>query len=151
LIYFLPTLVHVTRYSILDFFIFPYLKNTIFKNNLHNLEELQEATSNACNAITVQMQENAFENMQRRVNTCVEAGGEHFETLSVILNKTTLSFCCITISIFICTTKSSVLIFKCTKNKRHLRPGQGYKVNHVFQFKYINGTCDIISFMGDSI
>jgi hypothetical protein len=49
--------------TILDFFIFPYLKNTIFKNNPHNLEELQEAISNACNAITVQMLENAFENM----------------------------------------------------------------------------------------
>jgi hypothetical protein len=67
--------------TILDFFIFPYLKNTIFKNNPHNLEELQEAISNACNAITVQMLENAFENMQRRVNTCIEAGGEHFEHL----------------------------------------------------------------------
>jgi glycosylphosphatidylinositol transamidase (GPIT) subunit GPI8 len=67
--------------TILDFFIFPYVKNTIFKNNPHNLEELQEAISNACNAITVQMLENAVENMQRGVNTCIEAGGEHFEHL----------------------------------------------------------------------
>jgi hypothetical protein len=78
--------------TILDFFIFPYLKNTIFKNNPHNLEELQEAISNACNAITVLMLENAFEYMQRRVNSCIEAGGEHFEHFSVILNTTTLSF-----------------------------------------------------------
>jgi hypothetical protein len=75
--------------TILDFFIFPYLKNTIFKNNPHNLEELQEAISNACNAITVQMLENVFENMQRRVNSCIEARGKHFEHFSVILNTTT--------------------------------------------------------------
>jgi hypothetical protein len=37
--------------TILDFFIFPYLKNTIFKNNPHNLEELQEAISNALSVI----------------------------------------------------------------------------------------------------
>jgi hypothetical protein len=67
--------------TILDYFIFPYLKNTVFKNNPHNLEELQEAIANACNAITVQMLENAFDNMKRRVNSCIEAGGEHFEHL----------------------------------------------------------------------
>jgi hypothetical protein len=65
--------------TILDFFIFPYVKNTIFKNNPHNLGELQEAIFNAYNAITVQMLENAFEKMQRRVNSCIEAGGKHFE------------------------------------------------------------------------
>jgi hypothetical protein len=65
--------------KILDFFIFPYVKNTIFKNNPPNLGELQEAISNACNAITVQMLENASENMQRRVNSCIEAGEKYFE------------------------------------------------------------------------
>jgi hypothetical protein len=29
----------------------------------------------------VHMLENAFENMKRRVNSCIEAGGEHFEHL----------------------------------------------------------------------
>jgi hypothetical protein len=37
------------------------------------------------------MLENVFANMQRRVNSCVKAGEEHFEH-SVILNKTTLFF-----------------------------------------------------------
>lgn len=67
--------------TILDYFIYPYLKNTVYKNNPQNLEELQEAISNACNAITVQMLANAFENMKRRVNSCIATGGEHFEHL----------------------------------------------------------------------
>jgi hypothetical protein len=33
------------------------------------------------------MLENAFENMKRRVNSCIEAGGEHFEHVLQLLIK----------------------------------------------------------------
>jgi hypothetical protein len=66
--------------TFLDNFIFPYLKNTVFKNNIPTiLKNCKQAILNACSA--VQMLENTFENMKRRVNSCIEAGGEHFEHL----------------------------------------------------------------------
>lgn len=67
--------------TILDYFIFPHLKNNVFKNRPQNLDELRDAIINACNNINVQMLENAFENMQTRINRCIVAGGEHFEHL----------------------------------------------------------------------
>lgn len=67
--------------TIMDYFIFPYLKNTIFKNPVHTLEELMNAITNTCNSITPRMLQSAFANMTRRVNCCIEAAGSHFEYL----------------------------------------------------------------------
>jgi hypothetical protein len=48
----------------------PNNNNNNNNNNPNHLEELEEAIVNACNSVTVQMLENAFENMSR---------GRHFE------------------------------------------------------------------------
>ena len=53
--------------TILDYFIFPYLKNTIFKTRHHTIAELCNAIRDSCADITPQLLVNGFENMKRRV------------------------------------------------------------------------------------
>lgn len=67
--------------TILDYYVFPYLKNTIFKNRHHHLEEVMEGIVHTCNAIDPRTLQNAFDNMKRRVALCIEAEGGIFEHL----------------------------------------------------------------------
>lgn len=64
-----------------DFFFFGHLKNTIYKNRMHNLEELQEAITTAIRNISENTLINVFENLKRRMNLCIENNGLHFEHL----------------------------------------------------------------------
>jgi len=64
----------------LDFCLFGRLKNNIFKNRLHTLEELREAIERELANITVEDLQNIFENMKRRIQLCIEKNGHHFET-----------------------------------------------------------------------
>lgn len=63
----------------LDFFLFGYLKNKIFQNRIHTLEELQEAITREIQNINVNTLIALFENKKRRVNLCLANGGGHFE------------------------------------------------------------------------
>lgn len=65
----------------LDFFLFGYLKNKVYSNRLHNLDELQAAITNEVQNITEEMLQNVFRNMRRRINLCVQENGGHFEHL----------------------------------------------------------------------
>lgn len=65
----------------LDFFLFGHLKNKVFQNRLHNLEELEEAIRIELQNITPETLHNVFNNMRRRVNLCIENNGGHFEQL----------------------------------------------------------------------
>jgi hypothetical protein len=53
--------------TIMDYFIYPHLKNTVFRSTRHTIEELCEAKSirDICANITPQQLENAFDNMKR--------------------------------------------------------------------------------------
>jgi hypothetical protein len=65
----------------LDFFLFPYLKNVVFRNPINNLEELQHAIEEAIGNVGPEMLINVFTNLSNRVQLCLQQGGQHFEHL----------------------------------------------------------------------
>lgn len=67
--------------TIMDYFIFPYLKNKTFATPVNNLQELQQRIVQQCATITPEMLQNAFHSMRRRVNLCIEQNGGHFQQL----------------------------------------------------------------------
>jgi hypothetical protein len=64
----------------LDFSIFGYLKNSVFRRPLHNLNELREEIIQCCRTINQEMLQNIFENKRRRIVKCLEVNGGHFQT-----------------------------------------------------------------------
>lgn len=64
-----------------DSFLFAHLKNRVYRNRLHTLEELQDAIRNEIIYLNnnVQILINVSENMKRRVQLCLENNGHHFE------------------------------------------------------------------------
>jgi hypothetical protein len=67
--------------TILDYFVFPYLKNNVFKKRAGTIPELMQAITDTCNLIDVPTLQRSFENMKRRVTLCLEAEGRHFGNL----------------------------------------------------------------------
>ncbi|KAJ3661413.1 hypothetical protein Zmor_005808 [Zophobas morio] len=65
----------------LDYSIFGWMKDNIYKHRLHTLEELMDAIIHCCQNIDVVMLENIFENKKRRVALCLQQNGEHFQHL----------------------------------------------------------------------
>lgn len=65
----------------LDFYLFGKIKNRIYRNRLHNLDELQQAIEQEIHNITVNELRCVFENMKRRINLCLQAEGNHFQHL----------------------------------------------------------------------
>jgi len=67
--------------SVLDFFVWSFLKNKIYLNVVHNLQELQDATVQAFEAL--QARPLIILNALRRITTlcqlCVQENGNHFE------------------------------------------------------------------------
>nr|XP_022910373.1 histone-lysine N-methyltransferase SETMAR-like [Onthophagus taurus] len=63
----------------LDFFLFGHLKNSIYKNRLHTLEELEDAIRQNVQQITGKQLVHVFDNMKRRITLCLENNGQHFE------------------------------------------------------------------------
>lgn len=66
-----------------DFFLWPYLKNSIFQTPINNLDELRQKITLKCNEInnTPRILENVFNGMKNRVRKCSEEGGGHFQHL----------------------------------------------------------------------
>jgi hypothetical protein len=50
----------------LDYFVFPYLKNNVFKNRPGTIPELMQVIIDKCNLIDVPTLRRSFENMKRR-------------------------------------------------------------------------------------
>lgn len=67
--------------SPLDYFLFPLLKNTIFKNPVQTLDVLQERIVENCLAVTPDLLIKVFNNMGQRVNLCIQEQGRHFQHL----------------------------------------------------------------------
>jgi hypothetical protein len=61
----------------MDYFIYPHLKNTVFRSTRHTIEELCEGIRDVCAKIILKQLENAFDNMKRRIQT----EGHHFAHL----------------------------------------------------------------------
>ncbi|BFZ07560.1 hypothetical protein BsWGS_10599 [Bradybaena similaris] len=65
----------------LDYYLWGFLKGNVYKTNVHTIEELKEAIRNAIQEITTDTLSKVFDNMKRRVQTCLEARGGHFQHL----------------------------------------------------------------------
>lgn len=65
----------------LDFFLFGHLKNKVFQNRIHTVDELQQAITREIQNVSANQLQNVFESMKRRVNSCLENEGHHFEFL----------------------------------------------------------------------
>lgn len=66
-----------------DFFLWPHLKNSIFREPINNIAQLQERIVEKINEINdhPHLLHNVFQNIVRRVTKCVEVNGGHFEYL----------------------------------------------------------------------
>lgn len=62
-----------------DFFLWGYLKNKIFRNRMHDIEELKNAITYEINQISAETLINVFENLKRRVDLCIAHDGAHFQ------------------------------------------------------------------------
>lgn len=65
----------------LDYFLFPYLKNSIFINPVHTIDDLRNNIVRQCELVDGFILHKVFENMKRRVNLCLNAEGQQFQQL----------------------------------------------------------------------
>jgi hypothetical protein len=65
----------------LDYFVFPYLKNNVFKNRPGTIPELMQVITDNCNLIDVPTLRRSLKHETKRVALCLEAEGRHFEHL----------------------------------------------------------------------
>jgi hypothetical protein len=72
-----------------DFFLWPYLKNSIFQHRLNNLDELREAIVTKIDEINnnPQMLANVSTGIVGRVRKCLEVDGAHFDYFGYFLIK----------------------------------------------------------------
>lgn len=64
-----------------DFFLWGYLKDRVYKNRPRSLAELREAIRNEISNINEDTLRKTSQNMVRRVQLCMDAGGGHFQHL----------------------------------------------------------------------
>lgn len=62
-----------------DFFLFGYLKDTIYKDNPQTLADLEKAIRKAINRIDADMIERVYKSFVRRLEYCANSRGGHFE------------------------------------------------------------------------
>ena len=55
----------------LDFYLFPYLKNTVHQQQINNLEELQNRITELIAQVQPETLSNVFDNLTRRVQLCL--------------------------------------------------------------------------------
>lgn len=69
--------------NICDFFVWPYIKNSIYSTPIHNLEELRNRITEKCEEInnSPQMLHNVFAGLQRRIRLCLDVNGQHFQQI----------------------------------------------------------------------
>lgn len=67
--------------TVLDFFIWGYVKSRIFFRSPQTPEQMELAITEAFAEITPEMLSNARKNFMRRVALCLEGDGRHFEHL----------------------------------------------------------------------
>lgn len=65
----------------MDFFLWGYLKNQVYKTRPRDREELKQRIREECNNIPNCMLENAVKSLRKRAEKCVEEAGGHVEIL----------------------------------------------------------------------
>jgi hypothetical protein len=64
-----------------DFFLWSHLKGRVYMNRPRTLEDLRENIQREVQAVSPQVLVATFGNMQRRVQLCLDAQGEHFQDI----------------------------------------------------------------------
>ena len=65
--------------SPLDFFVWGFLKNKVYKRKITNLEDLQEIIKEESKSITVEMCQNSVNSFCNRLRQCVDSDGSYIE------------------------------------------------------------------------
>lgn len=65
----------------LDYFLFPYLKNSVFSMRVETLDDLRDNIITQCRSVDGEMLRNVFQNMKKRIELCLSVNGEHFQHL----------------------------------------------------------------------
>jgi len=62
-----------------DFFLWGYLKERVFKNRLHTLDELRRIITTEINFINVSVLQKVATNVVKRARACINEQGSHFK------------------------------------------------------------------------
>ena len=65
----------------LDFYLWGYLKNTVYANKPENINELKDAITRSMALITEDTCQSVIENFVKLINMCAKVHGKHFEQL----------------------------------------------------------------------
>lgn len=71
----------VTRSVPFGFFLWGFVKNTVYKAEVSTVEELKAEIRYAFSCVSRDMLRNVLQNFQRRVQACLSNNGGHFECL----------------------------------------------------------------------
>lgn len=67
--------------SIPDFYLWGYLKNKVYADNPHTIDELKTAITRTVQEVTPEILKRVSQNMRKRVQLCLQENGGHFEHL----------------------------------------------------------------------
>ena len=63
----------------LDFYLWDHLKNFVYRSPIKDLNELKMKIQNEIKSISKDTLYNVFENISKRMKSCIEVEGSHFE------------------------------------------------------------------------
>ena len=63
----------------LDFFLWGYIKNNVYKNNLKDLDDLKIKLIQEIRSIEKEMLKNVFSEIEKRLSFCISVEGNTFE------------------------------------------------------------------------
>ena len=67
--------------SLLDYFLWDYVKENVFKRQSTDIEILKEIVQEVVSSIDQDVQRAVMANFEKRINLCIEQQGRHFEHL----------------------------------------------------------------------
>ena len=76
-----------------DYFLWGHLKSTVYKSNLHTIQELKDNISHAVAAIKITILCRVYLIMIRRAQLCIDAGGNHLHHLLWWFSLSALGYC----------------------------------------------------------
>jgi len=62
-----------------DYFLWGYLKGRVYRNKLRTTDALKANITEEIHAVTAEVLARTFQNMARRVQSCLDANGRHFQ------------------------------------------------------------------------
>ena len=65
----------------MDFFLWGYSKENVYKGNPGSIAELKKSIEKFTSEIPLEMCERVVRNFKKRVQACIRVGGSHFENM----------------------------------------------------------------------